>query len=191
MHVTARRHRDRDRTQEHAHETCETQEAPRAFGSTFDLRARIADVAQALGGLLVEKQPRLEIIDAASVACEQDAIAHATPRLNELRGGQVLHVHEKARGEIGKCPALIGQRDEHVTYAKRGRTDSKQRSDLPTGRREQPRIGPYFTAWRNARGHLSLHERRIRYEHMPAQWIAGTDGVDIRQLALVALKHDA
>ena len=57
VHIPARRHRNRDRAQQHAYEARETEKASGTLDRAFDLRARVADVAQPFGRRLVQREP--------------------------------------------------------------------------------------------------------------------------------------
>ncbi len=123
LHVAPRGHRDPDRAQQHADEAREAQEAAGAIHGVLDLRARFRDIAQAFAAVLVGREPGLQLLDLRALAREQHAVTHAAARLDELRGRQVLHVHEETGGEIREGTALVRPRNQDTSDAERGSTD--------------------------------------------------------------------
>ena len=115
-HVGARRHGDRDRAQEHAHQARETQETPGALHRVADLRARLGNVAQPLARALVGGEPGLEVVDARALAREQTAIAHAAAWLDQVGRRQIGGVHEEIGRELGERAALVGPGDQHLRH---------------------------------------------------------------------------
>jgi len=121
--VAPRRHGDRDRAQQHAHEARETQEAPGTVHGVAHLGARLGDIAQPLAATLVRSEPALEVIDTRAIAGEQAAVAHAAPRLDQACGREVGGIHEEIGGQLGEGASLVGPRDEHTADAELRRTD--------------------------------------------------------------------
>jgi hypothetical protein len=124
VHVATRRHGDRDRAQQHAHQARETQEASRAVDGVAYLRAGLGDVAQPPPGSLVGDEPGRGL-DAATLAGEQLRVAHAAAGLDQLRGRQIRRIHEQARRQLREGAALVGAGDQHAADAQRGGADGE------------------------------------------------------------------
>src|SRR5215470_4485056 len=110
MNIAPCGHGDRNRTQQNADQTGQTQESPGPLDRIPNLRACVRDVVNPLALLLVSHEPRLELVDSGPLSREQSTVTDATSGLNQLGCGEVGIVHQQGRGQLSECATLVGTR---------------------------------------------------------------------------------
>ena len=191
LHVATRRHGHRDRAQQHRDQARQAEEAPRAIQRVLDLRARLVDVEQPLAALLGRLEPRLEGLDLAPLAGEQQREARAAAGRDQLRRRKVRVVDQDARREILERPALVRPRDQHLPDAESTRTDRQLVADPRAERRQQLRVRPGLARLRPTLDRARRPEGLARHRRAAPQRIVVADRAHVGQLAQLLAEHHA
>ena len=190
LYIATRGHRDRDRAEQHGDQARERQEPPSAVGRGLDLRARLADIEQSFAALARTIEPFFEVGDRFRLAREQHGLARARAGLQQLRGLEIVTVHQHRGCELGETAALIGTGDEHAADTQAQLTHGQRCADLAAERGEQFRVRPDL-APRWPGGHRDRRaEGGPRDADLTAQRVAIADEANIGELGRLAhLRH--
>ncbi len=115
--VALRRHRDRDRREQHAHQAGSERKRP-----ARSAEARICGLASAIDctrsprALRASSHSRNSSIGPGSPG-KQHCSTHAAARLHQLRGRQVRAIDHQRGGQVGEAAALVGAIVEHARDA--------------------------------------------------------------------------
>ena len=191
MHVSSGRHGHRDRAQQHGHQAGDAQEAGRTIDRRLDLRSGVLHVLDLFVLLLVGFEPCLERRDFVARPREKLGSPQPAAGLHELRGREVVLVHDQARRQLEKRGALVRARDEDARDTERAGADVDVGSHARAQRRRQPRVRPYFAACGIPDRRLRRAERLIGKHHATTQWIFFRYRTQGSQLVGVAVENHA
>ena len=190
LHIATRRHRDRDRAEQHGDQARQRQEPPGAVGRGLDLRARLADIKQPLAALARTLEPFFEIGGRFRLSREQHGLARSRTGLQQLRSLEIVTVHQHRGRELGETAALIGTGDEHSADTQAQLTHGQRCADLAAERGEELGVRPDL-APRWPGGHRDRRaEGGARDADRTAQRVAIADEAHIGELGRLAqLRH--